>query len=168
MTEIVEEPKPVFRIAASTCQNSAMSTSTAMEPKKTRSVPAVVTAVAFLVAGSVFLGAGMVALWAHISVQIMFDPFHRVMSVFLTTFELGGMLLIVGTWLLWTGHLLLHRKRSGYRSGTGILAVVFLRGALSLLPPLQKDELMFGIAFMLLGVMGVVLLSYARPALNGK
>ena len=63
-------------------------------------------AIAFLAAGLVLFGAGGFALLAGISVQIVFDPFHRVMSVFLTRLELGAMLLIVGLWVGWTGHLL--------------------------------------------------------------
>jgi hypothetical protein len=95
-------------------------------------------AVGFLAAGLVLIGAGGFALLVGIRVHMVFDPSHRVMSVFLTRLELGAMLLIVGVWVGWTGHLLWHLKRSGYRMGTGILAVVFLRGLLALLPPLGR------------------------------
>lgn len=125
-------------------------------------------AVAFLFAGTVLAGVGGFALLAHISVQIVFNPFHRVMSVFLKTWELGGMLLIVGVWVGWTGHLLWHKRRVGYSSGVGILAVVFLRGALSLLPPIEEGYEPFGIGCMLIAVAGIALLWYARPALQGR
>ena len=125
-------------------------------------------AIAFLAAGTVLIAAGGIAFWAHISVQIVFDPFHRVMSVFLTTLELGAMLLIVGVWVGWTGHLLWTRKRAGYRSGTGILAVVFLRGLLALLPPIENSQLIFGSALVVLSLAGTVLLWYARPALQTR
>ncbi len=125
-------------------------------------------AIAFLVAGTVLIGAGVIALWLHVRVQIVFNPFHRTMAVFLRTWELGGMLLIVGAWVVWTGRLLWWRTRSGYRMGTGILAVVFLRGALSLLPPVEQGDPAFGVSFMLAAIGGIVLLWYARPALQSR
>ncbi len=125
-------------------------------------------AISFLVSGSVLIGAGVVAFWARISTQIVFNPLHRTMSVFLTTAELGGMLLIVGAWLAWTGHLLWSGKPLGYRSGTGIMAVVFVRGALSLLPPIEEGYLTFGLSLMLLAAGSIILLWFSRPALQGK
>lgn len=148
----------------------AMSSSSAVvigSPRAPR-VAALMAAMAFLMAGIVLIGAASLAFWAHISVQIVFNPFHRVMSVFLNTWELGGMLLVVGLWVGWTGHLLWHKRRSGYRSGIGILAVVFLRGALSLLPPIETGYEPFGVGCMLIALGGITLLSLARPALQSR
>lgn len=148
--------------------SSAPTAALGTSAQKVHCVAATIMAIAFLALGSMLIGAGGIALWAHISTQIVFNPLHRTMSVLLTTPELGGMLLIVGAWVAWTGHLLWSGKRLGYRSATGILAVLFVRGALALLPPIEEGYVAFGLSLMLVALAGTVLLWYSRPALRAK
>jgi hypothetical protein len=118
--------------------------------------------------GSIIALAGLLAFVLPFSTRVDFHPFYHAISISLSHWEVGILLLAIGGWWLWTGRALWNLRPIALASAWSISALLFVRGLLILAPPIDADDVKLVAYLIAPAIVGMALLWRSSPAFRPK
>jgi hypothetical protein len=117
-----------------------------------------------IVAGVLVLAVGVLAFTLRIESQIVLNPFHHSMSIWMNHWQLGVVTAVLALWLLLTGWGLLRLQAPALISAWIISLLVLTRGLLALIPPIETGDLEWASSLVAAALLAIILLCRTRAA----